>query len=439
MSLFRLLPEKKFGPFFGTQFLGAYNDNIFKNALVILIAYQVAGQQSGILVNLAAGLFILPFFIFSSLAGQITDKFEKATVIRKIKFIEIIIMIFAAIGFYINNIWFLIFVLFCMGTQSAFFGPAKYSILPQHLDKDDLLAGNALVGMGTFLAILLGTMTGGVLIALENNGALAVSFCVILVAMLGYVFSRGIPNATPNQQGLTINFNPFTTTYKIMRELESNKVVFISILGISWFWFFGFFFLAQFPAYTRDVLHGDKSIVTLFLTMFSVGIGLGSFFCEKISGKRVDAGLVPIGSIGLSLFAFDLFLVKGGIFADSTAFGILTVTELVSHFDGVRILFDLVMIGFCGGFYIVPLYTLIQDRGEHSFMSRIIAGNNVYNAFFMVMAAVFAMILIKFGITIPGMFCIISILNIFIFIYMLIAIPEFLQRFFGLFQRQPQQ
>ncbi len=426
MSVFNLLTKKRFGPMFATQFLGAFNDNVFKNALIILIAYKVSGTDATILINLAAGLFILPFFLFSAFAGELTDKFEKTSIIKKVKFVEIIVMILATIGFIIGNNLILILILFLMGTQSTFFGPVKYSILPQHLNKDELIGGNALVEMGTFIAILLGTILGGVLVAFQPNGPILVSIALLIIAIAGWISSLYIPEAKANQPDLKINFNPLKETINSMKFLTNNKFVFQSVLGISWFWFYGYFFLAQFPSYTREFLYGNEHVVTLLLTMFSIGIGLGSFFCEKLSNKIVELGLVPIGAIGMTVFAMDLFyLYPGKVDGLSQIMG---VSEFIFYNQNIRLLFDLLMIGTAGGFFIVPLYAAIQDRSEKTHVSRVIAANNIYGALFMVFAAIFAMILAKLAVSIPQMFLMISILNVIFCIFLFKINPEFVDR-----------
>ena len=423
---FDLIKKREFGPIFGTQFFGAFNDNFFKNALVILIAYNASKGDAIFLVNIAAGLFILPFFLFSAIAGQITDKLEKSWIIRRVKILEIIIMSLAIIGFLIDHHVFLILVLFLMGTQSAFFGPVKYSILPQHLKPEELIGGNAFVEMGTFLAILLGTMFGGILISIKPNGHIYVSITLLVIAILGWLTSRKIPIAPANDPNLKIKYNPIIETYRNMKDVTNNKFVFIAVLSISWFWFFGFFYLAQFPSYAKEVLHGNEQIVILLLTMFSIGIGFGSYACERFSNKIIELGLVPIGAIGLSLFSIDLYFAKNVIIESSNEIGAIM---FLKDWNNIRILIDLTMIGVSGGFFIVPLYAAIQERGDTDRLSRQIASNNIYNALFMVVAAVFAMILVSINVTIPEMFLIVAIMNLVIVIALFIVVPEFLIKF----------
>ena len=426
-SQFSLLRERRFLPFFCTQFLGAFNDNVYKNALIIMLAFHAAGMtsmSSGMLVNLCAGLFILPFFLFSATAGQLADKYEKSTIIRYVKLFEIAIMGIGAIGFVQQDLVLLIGALFLMGLHSTIFGPVKYSILPQHLKADEIVGGNGMVEMGTFLAILAGTILGGLLVA-QAQFALLVSAAVIGIACLGYLASRAIPSAPPAAPDLKIDWNPLTETWANFKFTKQNRTVFLSVLGISWFWFYGATLLAQFPNYCKEVLGGDEHVATLMLTMFSVGVGTGSLLCERLSGHKVEIGLVPFGSIGLTVFALDLWFASP-LPADG---GLVGAGEFLARAGSVRILFDLVMIGVFGGFYIVPLYALIQTRSERSHQSRIIAGNNILNALFMVCSAAMAAAMLHAGFTIPQMFLAVAVLNAMVAAYIYTLVPEFLMRF----------
>ncbi|MCB1888375.1 MAG: MFS transporter [Rhodocyclaceae bacterium] len=427
-SQFGLLRERRFLPFFLTQFLGAFNDNLYKNALVVLITFQAARfteMSPGVLVNLAAGLFILPFFLFSATAGQLADKFEKSRLIRVTKGMEIGIMGLATTAFALESLGLMFATLFLMGTQSSLFGPVKYAILPAHLREEELVGGNALVESGTFVSILLGTIAGGVMIGLDA-GTLWVSVAALVVATLGYLASRSIPPAPIADAGLAINWNPLTETWRNIGFTRGNRTVFLSILGISWFWFYGALFLSQFPGYAREVLGGDEHAVTLLLAVFSVGIGIGSLLCEKLSGPHVEIGLVPFGSIGLSLFALDLWWASPEAAHAGEA---LAIGAVLSGALAWRVIFDLVMIGVFGGFFIVPLYALIQSRSEPSHRSRIIAGNNILNAAFMVVAAVLGAGLLAAGATIPQLILVTAILNALVAIYIYTLVPEFLLRF----------
>ena len=314
---FELLTQKRFLPFFVTQFFGAFNDNVFKNALIIMIAFQ--GSQfvetsADVLINIAAALFILPFFLFSASAGQWIDKYEKSKSIRIIKLLEIAIMSVAAFAFIQGYIVLLIALLFLMGTQSSFFGPAKYSYIPQHLKETELIEGNALVQMGTFVAILLGTIVGGVMIGAEQ-GRQYVASAIIIMAVVGYLSSRFIPVTPSLNESLKINWNIFGEIFRNIKFLKSNRTVFLSILGISWFWFLGATYLVQLPNYTKTTLAGDEQVVTLLLTLFTLGIGTGSLLCNGLSGKKVEIGLVPFASIGLTLFGVDLYFSQPEVIA----------------------------------------------------------------------------------------------------------------------------
>jgi 1-acyl-sn-glycerol-3-phosphate acyltransferase len=427
-SQYGLLKQRRFVPFFLTQFLGALNDNIFKNALLILIAFQIAGAGSldtNELINLSAGLFILPFFLFSASAGQMADKYEKSFLIRFVKLVEIAVMCLATVGLYLKSVPLLLTVLFLMGSQSALFGPVKYGIIPQLLSNDELVGGNGLVGMGTFMAILLGTAIGGLVIGIPDIGAIAVGVTVIIVACAGYWVSRGVPTVPTVDPKLKINWNPLTETWRIIQFTRGSRTVFLSVIGISWFWFFGATYLAQIPNYTRVVLHGNEHVVTLLLALFSIGIGTGSLLCERLSGRMVEIGLVPFGAIGLTLFGIDLyFAVPPPITGD-----LLGAIQFLLTPGGWRVALDIVLLGMFGGFYIVPLYSLVQQRSKSSHRSRVIAGNNVLNAFFMLVSAIFAIGAFQAGYTIPELLLATAVLNGLVATYIFTLVPEFLMRF----------
>ena len=423
---FELLRQKRFLPFFITQFFGAFNDNVFKNALIILIAFQGSQLINGgadLLINIAAALFILPFFLFSATAGQWIDKYEKSASIRAIKLIEIVIMSLAAFALLQGYIFILIALLFLMGTQSAFFGPAKYSYIPQHLKTNELVEGNAWVQMGTFVAILMGTILGGVMIGMEQ-GRLYVACTIVLLAVAGYLASRFIPVTPSLNEDLKINWNIFSETYRNFKFLKTNRTVFLSILGVSWFWFLGATYLVQLPNYTKTVLGGNEQVVTLLLAMFTVGIGGGSLLCNWLSGKKIEIGLVPFGSIGLTLFGIDLYLSQ----PDVIPVVIIGLKEFLSsgHF---RLIADVMLIGFFGGLYIVPLMALVQQRSEPEHMSRVIAGNNIINAMLMVLSALVAIITLSSGFSIAELFLLVAVFNAIVAIYIYSLVPEFFMRF----------
>ncbi|WP_223790007.1 MFS transporter [Marinicella meishanensis] len=424
-SQFQLLKQRRFLPFFLTQFFGAFNDNVFKNALVIMIAFRVAEDQVDILTNLAFGLFILPFFLFSAFAGQVADKFEKSVLIRRVKMGEIMIMLLASVGFYLNSVPLLIFVLFLMGSQSTLFGPVKYGYLPEKLSNHELMGGNGLVEASTFISILLGTLLGGILIALDSF--IPISLAVVTFATLGYLSARNIPLCVAAEPTIKLDWNLFRATTKNLRILPEKRVVFLSVLGISWFWFFGSVFLAQMPNFSRTVLGGNEHVVTLLLTMFSIGIGLGSLLCEKLSGRRVEIGLVPVGALGLAWFGFDLYWVS----SQWPQSGVLDlgIKAVMAVPGAYRVCVDLAMIGVFGGLYIVPLYSLVQERSDANQVSRIIAGNNIINAMFMVVAAVLGMVVLGvLDMSIPELFMITVILHIVVCLYIFTIVPEFILR-----------
>jgi len=423
-SQFHLIQTRRFWPLFVTQFLGAANDNLFKNALVILILYRLG--QGGtmnpqILVTLAAGIFILPFFLFSANAGQLADKFEKSRLIRWIKFGEICIMSGAVFGLHNGEVNILLGVLFLMGTQSAYFGPLKYSILPDHLAEDELIGGNALIEAGTFLAILLGTIAGGLLI-LTDDGILIVSSAILGLAVLGWVSSFFIPAAPAPAPDLKIGINIFSGIAKMVGMARSRRDVFMSILGISWFWLVGATFLAQFPAFAKNVLGGDETIVTLFLTAFSVGIGLGSLLCNRLLKGEVSAKYVPFGALGMTLFILDLYWVSSALPKPGPAlvgFGVFLDTPV-----SWRLLADLLGISMSGGIFIVPLYALVQSHSQKDQRSRIIAANNILNAAFMVTGALAASLMLALHLSVPEVFLVLAIVNAGAAVYITALLPD---------------
>jgi len=423
---FSLLAQRRFAPFFVTQFLGALNDNIFRNGLVILITFQgvrIAGMDAGQLANVAGAMFILPFFLFSATAGQLADKYEKSRLMRVIKLLEIGLMVLAAFAFVTQSYTVLLFVLFLMGCQSTLFGPVKYAYLPQQLERDELVGGNALVESGTYMAIIFGLIVGGIAADYENQNVLA--SCLVGVALLGYLASRQVPATKAVDPELVVSWNAWTETWRIVGFARENRSVFLSILGISWFWFFGSAMTIQLPAYTLDILNGNEAITTCLLVAFAVGVGIGSLLCERMSGHRIELGLVPFGSIGLSAFAIHLYFAQ----PDIHGVAVDSVGEFLTRPGSWRILLDLSLLGAFGGFYSVPLYALIQDRTERQHLSRVIAANNIINALFMVAAAVLAFGVLASGLTIPQFYLILALLNVVVAIYIFTLLPEFLMRF----------
>lgn len=427
-SQFSLLGQRRFAPFFATQFLGALNDNIFRNGLVILITFQgvrVMNMDHTVLANIAAFLFILPFFLFSATAGQLADKYEKSMLMRRIKLLEIGLMSFAAIALLAEHYSLLLFVLFLMGCQSTLFGPVKYAYLPQKLQSHELVGGNALVESGTYVAIIVGLIIGVEIIDFESNRQTLIGVVLIGVAITGFLASHQIPITEAVDPELKINWNAWQETWHIISFAREEKSVFLSILGISWFWFFGAALTIQIPAYTADILHGNESVVTSLLVAFAVGVGLGSLLCERMSGHRIELGLVPFGSIGMSLFAVDLYFAQ----PEAAVSTVSSISDFLSRAGSWRILADLALLGAFGGFYSVPLYALIQKRSKRRHLSRIIAANNILNALLMVSAAVISVVVLQLGLSIPELFLIIAVLNAVVAIYIYSLLPEFLMRF----------
>ncbi|WLI36274.1 MFS transporter [Pseudomonas sp. FP818] len=427
-SQFTLLRKRRFLPFFITQSLGAFNDNIFKQSLILAILYKltIEGDRS-IWVNLCALLFILPFFLFSALAGQFGEKFNKDALIRAIKLGEIVIMAVGAVGFMTNHLELMLLALFAMGTHSALFGPVKYSIMPQALREDELVGGNGLVEMGTFLAILAGTIGAGVMMS-SAQYAPVVSTAIVAIAVLGYLASRGIPRAAASSPQMRLDWNIFSQSWATLRlGLGQTPAVSRSIVGNSWFWFVGAIYLTQIPAYAKEWLYGDETVVTLILTVFSVGIALGSMLCEKLSGRKVEIGLVPFGSFGLTVFGLLLWWHSGGFPQNVQANDWLAV---LGYGQAWWVLADILGLGVFGGFYIVPLYALIQSRTAENERARVIAANNILNALFMVVSAIVTIVLLSVAkLSIPELFLVVSLLNIAVNTYIFRIVPEFTMRF----------
>ena len=407
---FLLLLQKRFAPFFCAQFLGAFNDNLFKTALVTIITYDAASWTDinvGLLNNLIAGLFILPFLLVSATAGQIADKFEKSQLVRIVKILEITIMLIAAIGWITHSLWILIFSIVAMGLHSTLFGPIKHAYLPQHLAQHELVGGNGMVQMGTFVGILTGQLSGAVLVTLQPNGIQLIMLSTLLVAILGWLVSRAIPVTPAADTSVIIGRNPFVEMGRNLRFAAKNREVFTAMLANSWFWFFGAMLLAQFPVFARDILHGEPSVFVVLLSAFSLGIGAGSLLCEKLSGHTLQLGLVSAGAIGLTLFGLDLYL------AASTYKSTVTVDawQFLLQDAGWRVTLDCALLGASGGIYVVPLFALIQTKADRSYLSRIIGGMNILNALFMVVAALLAMLLLQAGLSVPELFLVTALMN----------------------------
>lgn len=437
---FGLMKEQRFRPFFFTQFLGAFNDNVFKTALITLVAFHAVSLSSvdgATLATLLPGLFILPFFLFSATAGQIADKFEKSQIIRLVKVFEIGIMLFASAGFFLHNIWLLGTALFMMGMHSTLFGPVKYAYLPQHLQESELIGGNGMIEMGSFVAILLGQILGAFLATVDNHEALT-SVAIIAIAILGYFTSRGVPNTPAADAILVINWNPITETIKNVKLIWPQQQIWVAIVAISWFWFYGATVLAQFPTFAKSVLRGNEGVFILLLSVFSIGIGIGSLLCEKLSKGKVELGLVMFGALGMSFFGIDLYAASYALGANIHAGAgdaLQSSMLFMAHISHWRLLADIGLIGMFGGFYIVPLYVLIQTRVDKKVQSRVIAANNIMNAFFMVVSAGFSILVFSHGYSIAQLFLITAILNFLVAGYLCLRQPEYWHSFFAWIKR----
>ncbi len=428
---FALLRQRRFAPFFWTQFSGAANDNLFKFAFTVMVTYQLSvSWLPPALAGLVIGaLFILPFLLFSATSGQLTDKFEKTSVIRFVKNLEVVIMGVAAVGFLATDVNVQVPILlactFLMGLHSTLFGPVKFAYLPQALNERELTGGNGMVEMGTFVAILLGNIVGGLIVAIPGNGPLYVALSCVLVAVAGRVVSQFIPLAPATDPDLKINWNPVTETWRNLRLAHGNIVVFRSMLGISWMWFFGAVFLSQFPSFAKEVMHGNEQVASLLLVVFSIGIATGSLLCEVLSKRHVEIGLVPLGAIGMSVFAIDLYFASRGLPA-MPVMGLAAFMAQPAHW---RVMMDLALLSLFAGLYSVPMYALIQLRSQPTHRARIIAANNILNALFMIVSAILAGALLKADFTIPQIFLFVGLANAVVAFYIFMLVPEYLLRF----------
>jgi 1-acyl-sn-glycerol-3-phosphate acyltransferase len=428
-SQFRLLRERRFAPFFWTQFLGAMNDNVFKIGFTSLVTYQAArfsGVDAATAAFLISAVFILPFVLFSATSGQLADKYDKAMLTRFVKTFEIGVMLVGGTGFLLHSASLLYLCTFLMGVHSTLFGPVKYAYLPQHLSKEELVGGNGMVEMGTFVAILLGTILGGAAAGFVEHGTIVLAGCCLAIALIGRGVSGFVPASAAPQPDLTINWNPFSETWRNLKLARENRTVFLSLLGISWLWFVGATFLSSFFSFAKNVLSADPDVVTVLLATFSIGIGIGSLLCERLSKRRIEIGLVPLGSIGMSVFAIDLYFASHRL---PPAGHLLTVAEFIAIAPHWRVLADLSLLAMFGGFYSVPLYALIQSRSQPSHRARIIAANNILNSLFMIVSALMAVGLTAAGVSIPGIFLVTALLNIVVATYIYSLVPEFLLRF----------
>ena len=425
-SQFKLLTTKRFLPLFITQALGAFNDNGFKNALVILVTYRLAEAQdlSGpLFITIAAGLFILPFFLFSATAGQLADKYEKTWLIHRIKFAEIILMLLAILAFWQQSVLLGLIVLFLLGTQSTFFGPLKYGILPQHLAKHELIGGNGLIETGTFLAILLGTLFGGLLI-LTENGLLWVSASLLSLSIAGFIASLYIPTAAAAEPALRINPNFLGETVNIMRLTAEKRSVFMSVLGISWFWFVGTIFLTQFPTLAKDHFYANEQVTNFFIAAFTIGIMIGSLLCNRFLKGEITARYVPMASLLITASSFILILAASVMTIPKPESGLYDIVGFLNLNGASFVILALVSIAAFGGLYVVPLFAIVQNRSDPSALSRTIAGNNIINALFMVAASLLAAAMLNFGKDVLAIFTVVAILNVLVALAILRYLPK---------------
>ncbi|MET4579083.1 MFS transporter [Ottowia thiooxydans] len=424
---FALLKQRRFAPFFWTQFAGAANDNLFKFAFTVLVTYQLSvGWLPPAMAGMVIGaLFILPFLLFSATSGQLSDKFEKAAMIRLVKNLEIGIMVVAAWAFLASNVLVLLLCVFLMGLHSTLFGPVKFAYLPQALNERELTGGNGMLEMGTFVAILLGNVIGGLLVSIPGIGHAVVAASCLALAVAGRVTAQFIPRAPATDPGLAINWNPVTETWRNLKLARSNTVVFRSMLGISWMWFFGAVFLSNFPSFAKDVLHGNEQVASLLLVLFSVGVGVGSLLCEKLSHRQVEIGLVPLGALGMTVFTVDLYFALQGLPPHAG----YTLGAFVAQPAHWRVMADLLLLSLFAGLYSVPMYALIQLRSAPTHRARIIAANNILNALFMIASALMAGALLGAGFSISQIFLILGIANAVVALYIFLLVPEYLLRF----------
>ena len=423
---FALLHQRRFGPFFWTQFCGAANDNLFKFAFTVMVTYQLSVSWLPVsLAGLVIGaLFILPFLLFSATSGQLADKYDHAMLMRGVKNFEIGIMVLGAVGFVTQQVPVLLLCTFLMGLHSTLFGPVKFAYLPQVLKEHELTGGNGMVEMGTFVAILLGNVAGGLLVAIPEMGHTSVAVACVAVALLGRLTSARIPSLPALHPRLKINWNPVTETLHNLRLARANPTVFRTLLGISWMWFFGAIFLSQFPSFAKEVLHGDAQVASLLLVLFSVGIGVGSLLCEALSRGRVEIGLSPLGATGMTLFAVDLYIASSHL---PTA-ELMGIRDFMAQSMHWRVMADLVLLSLFAGIYSVPMYALIQQQSNNAECARIIAANNIINALFMIASSLIAGAMLGAGMTIPEVIFWTGVANAVVTLAIFLAEPTYLHR-----------
>ena len=430
-SQFSLLTQRRFLPYFTVQALGAFNDNVYRQAIIGLLIFLGASTEDRALYAIVApAIFILPYFLFSAIAGQIAEKLEKQRLIVITTTMEIVIMSLAAVGFLLQNLPVLLVALFCTGVQSTLFGPVKYSVLPAILKPEELTGGNGLVEMGTSISILCGMIAGGMIFQVAGaHGPQAAAIAIVLLAVLGNVLSRMIPRMDAGAPDLKVHWNPIPESLAVLRMAKQQLAVRNAILGVSWFWFFGTLLTSQLPTYAQLHLGGPADSATLYvfaLALFSIGTGVGSLLCEKLSGRTVEIGLVPVGAFGMSAFLLDLYFARPGL----APAGGLDLAQFLRQPGSARLIVDLLGIGLFTGIFVVPLFALIQSRTHPSQMARVFAALNIQNSGFIVLAALAGLALQRgLGWSSPQMFLALAIANAVVAIWIFTIVPEFLMRF----------
>jgi 1-acyl-sn-glycerol-3-phosphate acyltransferase len=425
---FALLGQRRFAPFFWVQFLGAGNDNVFKFAFTVMVTYQLQvswlpASQAGLVIG---ALFILPYLLFSATSGQLADKWSKDRLIRFTKDLEIAVMVLGAIGFITTQVPLLLLAIFLMGLQSTVFGPVKYAYLPQHLNERELTGGNGLVEMGTFVAIPMGSVAGGLLVALPGIGPTTVAVACLVLAVAGRLAAQAVPASPATDPGLVVNWNAFTETWRNLKLAHGNVVVFRSLLGISWMWFYGAVFLSQFPSFARDVIRGDEQVASALLVVFSLGVGSGALLCEMLSRRHVEIGLVPLGALGMTVFGVELFFASSALPPEAAIQGLGAFLAEPAHW---RVMGALFMLSLSAGIYSVPMYALIQMRSPATHRARIIAANNILNALFMIVSSLLCGALLAAGLSVTQVFLVTALLNAVVAGYIFLLVPEYLLRF----------
>jgi MFS family permease len=428
-SQFTLLRQRRFAPFFWTQFAGAANDNLFKFAFTVMVTYQlqVAWLPPALAGLVIGAVFILPFVLFSATSGQLADKLEKSRMIRRLKDLELAIMGLGAVAFLLPQpdarTALLLVCLFLMGLQSTVFGPLKYALLPQVLHEREITGGNGMVEMGTFVAILAGNLAGGLLIALPGVGPEAVAAACVALALAGRVAAQFVPPLPATDPGLQVCWNPVTETRRNLQLARQDTVLHTTLWGISWLWFFGAVLLSQFPVLAKEVLYGRESVASLLLAVFSVGIGAGALLCERLSRGRIELALVPLGALGMTVFTVDLYFACRGLSASAP----LDVPAFLAQPAHWRVMADLLLLSASAGLYSVPLYALMQVRSPVTHRARIVAANNILNALFMVASALISAALLTAGLSLPGLLLALGLANLGMLVVLAVRMPELLR------------